>query len=319
MPAENATDRARIFAVVVLYKQRPSTSVTVATLARALESSGADCRVLLYDNSAEPGSAEPGASPEAVPAGFRYQAAPANRGLLGAYESALDRARAEGCGWLLTLDQDTALPVDFFSVIEPGLQAARDNPEIAAIVPHLAEGERLLSPAYVGLSRTKPMPRSFSGVPRREARAFNSAALLRVQALDAIGGFDPCFWLDHLDSWLHHQLFLHGRCMYVLDVHLEHHFSLLNYRERLSTERFRNFLLAESAYLDLYGSRLAGAAYNVRLVGRLLNQTRRHETSEVRHATWNVLWQRLTVGKRKRIARWKQSVGGWPGARAESR
>ena len=68
------------------------------------------------------------------------------------------------------------------------------------------------------------MPASFSGVPAREARAFNSAALLRSKALDAIGGFDPYFWLDHLDSWLHHQLHMHGWRMYVLDsVHLEHH------------------------------------------------------------------------------------------------
>ena len=118
-------------------------------------------------------------------------------------------------------------------------------------MPHLAEGERLLSPAYVGLSRTTPMPASFSGVPAREARAFNSAALLRVEALNAIGGFDPYFWLDHLDSWLHHQLHMHGWRMYVLDsVHLEHHFSLLNYRDRVSLARLRNFLAAESAYFD---------------------------------------------------------------------
>jgi GT2 family glycosyltransferase len=311
LPGESSTHRTRIFAVVVLYKQRPSASVTVATLARALEAGASvDCAVLVYDNSAEPEAEQ-----ETFPRGFHYLAAAVNRGLLGAYEAALIRARAEGYDWLLTLDQDTVLPRDFFSAIEPGLRAAKENRRIAAIVPHLAEGERLLSPAYVGLSRTTPMPASFAGVPSREARAFNSAALLRVAALDEIGGFDPCFWLDHLDSWLHHQLYVHGWGIYVLDsVHLEHHFSLLNYRERLSIERFRNFLAAESAYIDLYLPPIAGAMHNVRLAGRVVNQTRRQESREVRRATWSALWQRLSVSRRKRVSAWRAAMGGCPGA-----
>jgi GT2 family glycosyltransferase len=312
VPGESSTHRTRIFAVIVLYKQRPSASMTVATLARALENAGVDCGVLVYDNSAEPGAVA-----ETMPLRFRYQAAAMNRGLLGAYEAALDRVRAEGYDWLLTLDQDTALPEDFFSAIEPGLRAAEENPRIGVIVPHLAEGERLLSPAFVGLCRTRPMPASFAGVPACEPRAFNSAALLRVEALDAIGGFDPCFWLDHLDSWLHHQLYVHGWRMYVLDsVHLEHHFSLLNYRDRVSLAHLRNFLAAESAYFDIYCSPLAGAAHTLQLAGRLVKQALRRETREVRRATWIALWQRLTVAKSERVAAWRGSMGGWPGATA---
>jgi GT2 family glycosyltransferase len=317
-------DRSRILAVIVLYKQRPSASVTVATLARALrENPSVDCCVLIHDNSPAGDIAA-----EELPGGFRYYAAPVNRGLYAAYEGARLSASgqgadgpAEGCDWLLTLDQDTALPTDFFSAIEPGLRAAKEDPRIAAIVPHLAEGERLLSPAYVGLSRTTPMPASFSGVPAREARAFNSAALLRVEALNSIGGFDPCFWLDHLDSWLHHQLYVHGWRMYVLDsVHLEHHFSLLNYRDRVSLAHLRNFLAAESAYFDQYGSPLAGAAHTVQLAGRLVKQTLRGETGEVRRATWDALWWRLTVAKGRRLSAWRNTMGGWPGtASAESR
>jgi GT2 family glycosyltransferase len=316
LPVESATDRARIFAVIVLYKQRPSASVTVASLARSVEAARAECTVLVYDNSPDAEAVQ-----EPMPAGFHYQSASVNRGLLGAYEAALGRARAEGCDWLLTLDQDTALPADYFFAIQPGLRAAKEDPSIAVIVPHLAEGERLLSPAYVGLSRTTPIPASFSGVPAREARAFNSAALLRVEALDAIGGFDPCFWLDHLDSWLHHQLYVHGWRMYVLDsVHLEHQFSLLNYRDRVSLAHLQNFLAAESAYFDQYCSALAGAAHSVQLAGRLVKQTLRRETREVRRATWSALWLRLTVAKSARLALWRKAMGRWPGAKStESR
>lgn len=318
VPGESSTHRPRIFAVVVLYKQRPSASMTVATLARALrENHSVDCYVQIWDNSPS-GEISLGELPE----GFRYHPAPINRGLYAAYEEGRLAARAagipgsqEGYDWLLTLDQDTALPEDFFTAIEPGLRAAEEDPRIGAIVPHLAEGERLLSPAYVKLCRTSPMPASFAGVPAREARAFNSAALLRVEALDAIGGFDPCFWLDHLDCWLHHQLYVHGWRMYVLgSVHLQHQLSLLNYKERLSIERLRDFLAAESAYFDLYGTPVAGAAHSLQLAGRLVKQVLRGETRQVRRATWNALRQRLTVTKSMRVAAWRRSMGGWPGA-----
>lgn len=320
MPDQRTADRTAILAVIVLYKQKPADSVTVKTLARALRAArSVDCYVLIHDNSP---SGEIETLVNELPEGFRYHPAPENRGLYAAYEEARLAARAQGVPgspggyeWLLTLDQDTALPENFFSAIEPGLRAAAQDPRIAAIVPHLAEGEQLLSPAYVGLTRTTPMPASFAGVPSREARAFNSAALLRVEALNAIGGFDPCFWLDHLDSWLHHQLYVHGWRMYVLDsVHLEHHFSLLNYKERVTLAHYRNFLGAESAYFDLYGSWLARLAYSAQLVVRLMNQRRRNEARDIRRATRRALWRRLSVTRKQRIAAWRASMGGWPGA-----
>ena len=311
MAGESSTGRARIFAVVVLYGQGPAASASVSTLARALRANDfLDCDVLLYDNS--PAVVSPGDLPQ----GFYYRHAVVNTGLYGAYEAARLAARAKGCEWLLTLDQDTALPEDFFSAIAPGLKAAEQDPIIAALVPHLTEGERLLSPAYVGVGRPRPLPAGFAGIPRREARAFNSAALLRVSALDAIGGFDPRFWLDHLDSWLHHQFYLRGWRMYVLPLRLEHHFSLLNYRERLSTERLQNFLAAESAYVDLYGSRVSGAAHTAQIAVRLLNQVRRGESREMRRITRQMLLRRLTTRRQRRIAEWNASMGGRPDSAA---
>lgn len=310
MAGDSSTRRPRIFAVVVLYGQRPRESLTVSTLAQSLRANrSADCDVWVYDNSPPATHAA-----EELPEGFVYQRASANQGLYGAYEAARLAAAAMGCEWLLTLDQDTTLPENFFSAIEPGLKAAAGDPRIAAIVPHLAEGARFLSPAYVTIGRPKPLSADFTGLPGREARAFNSAALLRVAALDAIGGFDPRFWLDHLDSWLHHQLFLHGWRMYVLPLRMEHHFSLLNYRERLSTGRLRNFLAAESAYVDLYGSRTAGMAYTAQLAVRLVNQVRRAESREVRRATLHAFTRRLVTPKQRRIAEWNSAMGGRPDA-----
>ena len=295
----------RIFAVVVLYHQSPSASVTVHTLERALEARDAPpCTVLLYDNT--PAAERTSGTP---PRGFHYQGAESNRGMLGAYEAALAGATAEDCDWLLTLDQDTALPPDFFAALAPGLAAAQADERIGVIVPHLAEGPRLLSPAFVGIGRARPLPAGFAGTPPREARAFNSAALLRVEAIRSIGGFDPCFWLDHFDSWLHHQLYVHGWRMHVLGaLTLEHHFSLLDYPNRVSPEHFRNFLGAEAAYIDMYESSFAAVAYTAQLGVRWLNQIRRREAINIRAATRQALLRRLTMGRRARIAQWRSAM-----------
>jgi len=268
--------------------------------------------VLVHDNS--PSTPEALLDPP-VPEGFLYRRAAKNRGLFGAYDAALAMARAGGYEWLLTLDQDTVLPADFFPALVPGLSAAAEDLRIAAIVPHLAEGERLLSPTYVGVGRARPLPREFSGVPAREARAFNSAALLRGSAIEEIGGFEPCFWLDYLDSWLHHQFFRHGWRMYVLgSVHLQHHLSLLNYRERMSISRFRNFLMAEAAYIDLFGTWWERALYSAQLGVRLINQYRRHESAEIRKATWAALMRRMRVRRGRRMREWRESGGCAAGA-----
>jgi GT2 family glycosyltransferase len=246
---------------------------------------------------------------------------PVNRGLSAPYEGARRAAHdpRDPREWLLTLDQDTALPEDFFSALAPGLAAAAADPRIAALVPRLAERGRPLSPSAVGRFGTRPLPPSSNGVPRGEIRAFNSAALLRVAALDDVGGFSPCFRLDYLDCWLHHALFLGGWRVYVLgSLQLEHELSLLNYRERISPERFRGFLAAEAAYTDLYGGWPARVAYTARLAVRLFNQRRRGEAAEIRRETRRMLAQRLTRPRSRRLARWRTAQGCGPEAAAAS-
>ncbi len=294
-----------LLAVVVLYRQAPADSVTVQTLARALDAPDAPtCRVVLYDNT-------PAAERKhgAIPRDFHYVPAESNRGMLGAYEAALTAAEAEGAAWMLTLDQDTALPETFLAALAPGLAAAAANPCIGAIVPHLAEGTRLLSPAYVNIGRARPLPAGFDGTPTREARAFNSAALLRVAAVRSLGGFEPGFWLDHFDSWLHHELYVRGWRMHVLGgLTLEHHFSLLDYGNRVSLDHYKNFLAAESAYNDLYESWFARVAYTAQMGVRLLNQLRRRESREILEATRQAWRRRLTMSRQARLERWRAAA-----------
>ncbi|MGI8770600.1 MAG: glycosyltransferase [Acidobacteriaceae bacterium] len=296
----------RILAVVVLYKQRADESPTLrALLPRLGTVAGLDIRFVLFDNGPEP------AEPTSLAAGVEYHAADRNEGLAGAYNYGLRQAVTGGYEWLLTLDQDTELPAHFLQSMRDAAEELSDDESIAAIVPHLVDAGMPVSPVRVRFARITPIPAGFSGVPDGEARAFNSAALLRVSALQELGGFNPCFWLSFLDGWLHREFHLRGKKIFVLgSVHSEHKLSLLNYRERLSLAHFRNFLSAESAFHDLYCGRLEGVLYTARLVGRLVHQAQRKESPEILKITFSNLLHRLTTWSRqRRLARWRADAG----------
>jgi GT2 family glycosyltransferase len=301
-----AIGRSSILAVIVLYHRTPEASPAwtglqqaVARISPRLQS----FRVILYDNS-------PGASvPALLPAWATYRADSSNGGLSPAYNYALNIAEAEGYDWLLTLDQDTDLPGDFLDRISEYAIEVSGRGEIAVIVPQLREGEILLSPRIVLTGRTRAVPPRFVGVRREEVHAFNSAALWRVSAVRQIGGYSNCFRLDHLDIWMHHQLHRAGFRTYVAgDIQLQHCLSLLDYKKRIGAERYRDFLVAESAFCDLCKGPLERALLTARLFARLLRQKARGERVEILHLTLRAALDRMTVFKARRIARWSASV-----------
>jgi GT2 family glycosyltransferase len=296
----------RILAVVVLYKQRATESTTLQALLPQQQSvAGLEIKIVLFDNGPQP------AAPAFLAPDTEYHAATQNEGLAGAYNYGLTVALAEGYDWLLTLDQDTDLPPHFLQAMRDAADKLDEALEVAAIVPHLVDEGTPVSPARVRFARITPLPASLEGVAPGEVRAFNSGALLRVSALQELGGFDERFWLSFLDGWLYHQLHTRGKKTYVLgNVRAEHKLSLLNYRERLSLAHFRNFLAAESAFHDLYCGWLEGALYTARLGGRVVNQRRRKEAPEIRQATLAHLLQRLTWSRKRRLAQWHLTLGG---------
>jgi GT2 family glycosyltransferase len=291
---------ARILAVIVLYHQSATDSPALRTLLEsAARVPGCAMEVLLYDNA-------PDAPPPELPAGVSYYAASRNGGLAAAYNAALERAAATGCEWLLTLDCDTRLPADFLPAVLGALCAVQSRPEVAAVVPFLTEAGRPLSPVRLRPGTTTPVRADSAPMPNGELRAYNSAALVRVSAVREIGGFSPDFWLDYLDCWLHHELYRRGKRAYVVPgLYVEHQLSLLDYGERVTPLRFRNFQAAESAYQDLYHGPLERALYTARLAVRLWRQKRRGERPEIMAATRECLRSRILHTRGRRLQAWR--------------
>lgn len=303
--AESESAAVSIFAVVVLYRIRPSESVTVTSLTAQIpdfKAQGNRIQVLLYDNT--PGGADPGPLPENV----WYEAAPRNAGLSPAYNRGLSLAQSLEFDWLLTLDDDTTLPGNFLSKMAAEAARCWHDDSIAAVAPQLCSGKATLSPVYVRRLRNTAVPRGFKGLNDREMFALNSAALLRVSVIADLGGFPRQFWMNYLDVCLHRLLHRAGKRIYVAgDIPVEHRLSLDDYAS-LTPVRYRWFLEAESAFFDLHKGRLENWILTATLLFRYARHWVRRDPGALRPETLRILKQRLLLSRKSRITRWNASA-----------
>jgi GT2 family glycosyltransferase len=303
--AERGLDAFNALVVIVLYKMSPGESAAFRSLAAgisALPDKESQIQVLLYDNT-------PGAcAPSQLPKDVHYEAAGQNVGLAAAYSRALELARSQNYAWLLTLDQDTTLPVDYLPRMRRLAVELQSDDRVAAIVPRLLDGSRLLSPMSVQVWGTRFFPKSFCGIPSGETRALNSASLFRVSALEEMGDFDPRFWLDYVDFNIYRRLHLRRRKVYIAsEIEAQHELSVMH-RADLKIERFQNVLQAESAFFDLYEGPLRRFFLNVRLLGRLWRQRKRGDSPAIRQLTWRMLKARLSRSRLQRLQEWKNEI-----------
>ena len=251
-----------IYVVIVLYNQGPSASPAVQafTSALALNAGLADrFQVLLYDNS-----------PDAhdVPSACEYMHDATNAGLASAYNHALERAAAERCPWLLLLDQDTEVTVAYLEEVVALTRELAEDSRVSAIVPKLRSEKGIKSPTLdflEWLRRQAQFPRRRAlfataetyGIQEEQFSAFNSASVLRVDALRKIGGFPKSFWLDFLDVAVFNSLHASGGRMFVMHATLEHALSLDTkrfYEKDGSLSRYQNFLAALVRFVRGYGT-----------------------------------------------------------------
>jgi GT2 family glycosyltransferase len=303
-PAPGKSAETSIFAVVVLYKVHPEQSATMRTLQRAAEAaadSPLKLRISVCDNT--PGGQDVGP----LAAGLRYQAAVDNPGLAAAYNSALATASAEGFQWLLTLDQDTDLPADFLTTLLKYVARYEPNQRIAAIVPHIVDKDRHVSPLrFVGGFLPSILPEDFDGVAKPFTTALNSASLLRVSALREVGGYDERFPLHNSDTSLFHRVGKAGKLIAVAgDLMVHHELAIMDRQDRMTAERYRLLLADERAFWDLHMGFLGRVERLLRLLARSVKDILQGRNKEFHAITLREAWYRLTTRRRSRVRQWK--------------
>jgi GT2 family glycosyltransferase len=300
-------DPLKVTVVIVLYRMLPEGSPAYQSILAArqcLSPDAGEARVMLWDNSP---TADAGCN---LPAGVHYIADENNSGLATGYNRALAWAAEQGSDWLLTLDQDTEVQPDFFVKMAAAARESSRFAGIGAIVPQIAAGGRKLSPNYFLFGAVpRWYPAGYVGVPGESVFAFNSGAMLSIDALKQVGGYDPRFWLDNSDAMIFSKLHEHGKRVYVAgDIQVDHEFSMKDMERRMSPERYRNAMLAETAFWDLRMNRAAGWERTLRLALRLVKQRLRKDSVELRRITLQALFRRLFFSRRRRLAEWGLST-----------
>jgi GT2 family glycosyltransferase len=297
----------QIVAVVVLYKRLPEQSQTIASLGTVFARNPElldSIRVILFDNSPK--------RLEQISLSFPcdYYHSDRNVGTSGAYNYALQFAETGIFPWLLLFDQDTKVSAEFLPRMLEYSHLLLGQMEIGSVVPFIYSHGSLVSPTKLGrFHRMSHIPSSFNGIYRQRAFAVNSATLMRVEALREIGGYSDEFWLDLSDIYVFQAMYRKGRYLYIAgDLTLQHSITTMDYDNDMAPERYRNFLAAESAYVDLYSSAPERAVHLIRLLARTLRQRRRHRNKIFAKITFEYFCRRLLDSRATRIRGWRKQL-----------
>jgi hypothetical protein len=297
----------QIVAVIVLYKRLPEQSQTIASLGTVFARNPElldSIRVILFDNSPK------GLEQVSLSFPCDYYHSDRNVGTSGAYNYALQFAETGLFPWLLLFDQDTKVSAEFLPRMLEYSHVLLGRAEIGAVVPFIYSHGLLVSPTKLGrFHRMSSIPSSFSGIYRQRAFAVNSATLMRVKTLREIGGYSDEFWLDLSDIYVFQAMYRKRRYLYIArDLTLQHSITTMDYDNDMAPERYRNFLAAESAYVDLYSSAPERAVHLIRLLARTLRQRRRHRNKTFSKITFEYFCRRLFDSRVKRIRSWRKQL-----------
>jgi GT2 family glycosyltransferase len=297
-----------ILAVVVRYKMELSDSQTMAGLSKALSDSelARDISVLLWDNSPAP-LADPHLAFQ-----FQYGWTEQNLGTSGAYNQGIALAVKLGIPWMLLLDQDTDVTAEFLRGLLRYGRALGHQEEVGSIVPFVRSHDQIVSPRrFRPFNRNSAVERTFTGLLQDDGYAVNSASLMRVAALQEIGGYSDNFWLDLSDVYAFQQMYRHGRRIFIAgDLELNHAVAGMNFHEEMVPERYESFLAAESAYLQIYRSSLENLVQTLWLPLRALRQWQQYRDKSYARITLRYLRMRLTMRPAMRLQVWSDHLRG---------
>lgn len=161
-----------------------------------------------------------------------------NRGLPYAYNFFADEASENGKEWLVLLDQDTDLPVDFFE------KYISINPAIPIHCPLVFSNKSLMSPSYYRNYRASSMeiPQT-DFIPLKDATCINSGLMVNINYFKQVGGYDSALFLDFCDhDFIGRVKKNGGDRLGIIPVELSQQFSAQTHTKRQALARYRLFL-----------------------------------------------------------------------------
>jgi len=230
-----------IYWVCVLYNTVPSESLTLISLSRIFSKKpNREYNVLVFDNSPKLlGTLD--FFPKNAKVLFKHD--PLNPGLAVAYNYALNQALKLGIKWLVLLDQDSSLELNFEDELLRSIDIINAETTVA-IIPKVFHGKKLISPTRLifGLLHRKSNLIS-NQLITDEFSAINSGTTVSVNFLASINGFNQQFPLDLLDHWLFYTINQNNKNVFLNNSIIQHSLSIID--GNVSEHRYKLILDAE--------------------------------------------------------------------------
>ncbi|EOL47495.1 glycosyltransferase [Enterococcus caccae] len=174
-----------------------------------------------------------------------------NPGLAKAYNAGANYLLDIQGDLLLLLDQDTQLNTMYLdAVLDLKLEE-----DIGAYVPIISSHGRQISPLFSDeyIGRKSKLPKA--DVYSERIMSINSGTVLPRTTLTELGSFNEDFPLDFLDHWLFWKIHQLNKKISVLDHHLTHDLSVLDYK-KISFKRYESILRSETLFYQKYDQSL---------------------------------------------------------------
>ncbi|MFZ4799639.1 MAG: hypothetical protein ACOYMA_19255 [Bacteroidia bacterium] len=229
--------------VIVLYRCTLEESKSFLTLTKNLDQISIDYELIIYNNDAD----------TIIPDVDNYLIvnSTGNNMLVGAYNYALYRAIEKNRKWLLLLDQDTNITIDYLNEIKYFLENNSLNTKYIAVVPVLKKNSLHLSPIVFSPTFGPYITYKTVGENSDKKRcisAYNSATLLQVNNMKSIGGFSSKYPLDMQDHWYFYEFYKLNKPIYIMNCILEQDLSLLDMENSMSLNRYKLYLQSQKRF-----------------------------------------------------------------------
>jgi rhamnosyltransferase len=202
----NANLRNKLAAVVVTFNPPADFKARIIALAEAVE------HIWILDNSPFEIEGKLDCPSQSITQLFNGK----NIGVAAALNIGIGLARDHGYKWVISLDQDTSLPVEYYKTALAAIAAAEMDDKVALFAPSY-DSSGIVYQAPKGNVCLNDI-NSF----RRISFAITSGSIVRINPHDAVGGMDSRLFIDYVDYDFCIKLKLRGYQLLALPTCIKH-------------------------------------------------------------------------------------------------
>ncbi len=257
----------KIGAIVVLYNCNYTESKTIQTIIKSVQYSNSfkKFKLIIFDNGVLDQKSKINLDID-----FEYYWNGINNGLAFAYNIAFNNYKSKSFDWLLLLDQDTTFPQNYLSILFHEVNLFSQREDVVIFAPKMTYNGNLFSPSVVklgGIHRPLKITPN-KNLLYKDIFAVGSGTLVKINFIERINGFNEDFAIDCLDRWLYLMVSKFGLFIRVINLEVNHELSILDKKEFVTIDRYRQILIAESRFIKLYKSTLEFYIFKLRLLLR---------------------------------------------------